>query len=79
MLPKREDGSTGAYTSVGLAEALFDSLDEARSQVAYASGLGCLLSHLRPVRLASMSTRQATFLRHFGNVERWLRTGTYQV
>lgn len=28
VLPKREDGSTGAYTSVGLAEALFDSLDE---------------------------------------------------
>ena len=78
VMPRYEDGTTGVYTEMGMAEALHDPLSHSRCESAHAVGLGATHTHAPPIRLHSVSTRQTTFLRLFSSVERWFRTGTYQ-
>ena len=75
--PRREDGTSGVYTRMGMAESCCDAVEHAKAEMAYRSNLGHLTPRIDPVRATSRGAQQMALARTLLVVERWLCHGTY--
>jgi len=78
LAPQQADGSSGLYTSSGLAETLCDPSIESRTQSAYAAGLGKLYPRWPTVRTSTKGKRQVALTKLLVSVDQWLRTRKYK-
>ena len=75
--PRRDDGTSGVYTRMGMAESCCDAVEHAKAEVAYRHNLGHLTPRIDPVRATSRGAQQMALARTLLVVERWLCYGTY--
>jgi len=78
LVPQHADGSSGLYTSTGLAQPLADPMLESRTQSAYAANLGRVVARWPTIRTSSRGKRQLALTAVLVSVDRWLRTRTYK-
>ena len=75
--PRRDDGTSGVYTRMGMAESCCDAVEHAKAEVAYRHNLGHVAPRIDPVRATSRGAQQMALARTLLVVERWLCYGTY--
>lgn len=75
--PRREDGTSGVYTRMGLAESCCDAVEHAKAELAYRNNLGFLSPRVDPMRCTTRGAQQMALARTLLVVERWLCHGTY--
>lgn len=75
--PRREDGTSGVYTRMGLAEGCCDAVEHAKAELAYRNNLGFLSPRVDPMRCTTRGAQQMALARTMLVVERWLCHGTY--